>query len=203
MYPYASDRFLEWMTVQPTVGILMVVTALVLFGASFHMKEAAPSFWQWIREIVEASVGALLFLGLLWAFRAILNANNATFSSTHGSSNETTLESAQSIWGRPHIQRGLSVDNYVETVEQEELPRPDPAQPPVYRSKKVQTRVDQNSILGFVGQVNMTLSEREKGYALYSGFVVNAQFEYDVINDWNSATLAVFTFPLSPKQTLQ
>ena len=191
------------MTVQPTVGLLMVVTALVLFAASFKVKETAPSLWQWIRQIIEASVGAILFLGLLWAFRSILNANNTTFGSTHGSSSQTTLESAQSIWGRPHIQRGLSIDNYIETVEQEELPRPDPAQPPVYRSKKVQTRVTQNSILGTVGQVDMTLSEREKGYALYSGFVINAQFTYDVINDWNSATSAVFTFPLSPKQTLQ
>jgi hypothetical protein len=197
------DRFINWMTVEPVIGLLMTLTALVLFGYSFaKSKDSSPTFWPWLRRIIEASVGAILFLGLLWAFRSILNSNNSTFYSTHGSLSDANRQSAQSIWGRPHIQRELSVAHFIEKVIQEEIPREDPSQPPLYRDKTVREQVPQNSILSFAGQVDMTLSEREKGYALYSGYLINARFEYEVVNDSDLETDAQFAFPLSPGQTL-
>lgn len=63
-------------------------------------------------------------------------------------------------------------------------------------------QVLQNSIVGFTGQVDLTLSEREKGYALYNGYIIDAHFEYAVVNDSELETEAEFTFPLSPEQTL-
>lgn len=196
------DRFVNWMDVQPTIALLMAIAALALFGSALKLDQASPSLWEWIQQIIKASVGAVLFLGLLWAFRSILNSNNTTFNSTHGSLSQTTLESAQSIWGRPHIQRGLAVEHYIEVVEQEEIPRSDPTQPPVYRNKKVRQQVLQNSVVGLKGQVDLTLSEREKGYALYNGFIANARFEYDVVNNSDTQTDAIYTFPLSPQQTM-
>jgi hypothetical protein len=48
----------------------------------------------------------------------------------------------------------------------------------------------------------MRLSEREKGYAFYSGYILDVTLTYDVINDSVFETDAAFTFPLSPGQTL-
>jgi len=40
----------------------------------------------------------------------------------------------------------------------------------------------------------------KKGYALYSGYIIRAQFTYEVLNDSNLETEAEFTFPMSPGQ---
>jgi hypothetical protein len=48
----------------------------------------------------------------------------------------------------------------------------------------------------------MRLSEREKGYALYSGFILDVTLVYDVVNDSSIETESVFHFPLSEGQTL-
>ena len=197
------NRLVDWMTIQPAIGLLMAITALVLFAASFaKAKESSPAFWPWLRRVIEASIGAILFLGLLLAFRSILNNNITTFNSTHGSLNDAARQSAQSNWGRPHVQRELSVNHFIEKVIQEEIPRDDPTKPPVYKDKTVREQVPQNSILSFTGQVDMALSEREKGYALYSGYILSAKLEYGVVNDSDLETEAEFTFPLSPGQTL-
>jgi len=197
------DRIVRWMTVEPAIGLLMTITAVVIFGAAFaQSQETISAFWPWLRRVIEASVRAVLFLGLLWAFRSILTNNTTTFNSTHGSLSAATLRSAQSIWGRPHVQRELSVNHFIETMVQEEIPREDPSKPPLYRNIKVRNQVPQNSLLSFEGRVDMALSEREKGYALYNGFVVNVRFEYNIINDSDVETEAEFTFPLSPGQTM-
>jgi hypothetical protein len=197
------NRLINWITVEPTISLLMAITAVVLFGSTLtRSKDTSDRFWPWFRRIIEASIGAFLFLGLLWAFRAILNNNIVTFNSTHGSLSEANRQSAQSIWGKPHIQRELIVSHFIETTKQEEIPRADPSQPPVYRNVQVREQVPQNSIVGFVGDVNLTVSEREKGYALYSGYIIDARYEYEVINDSELETEVEFYFPLSPGQTM-
>jgi hypothetical protein len=197
------DRIINWFTLEPAVSMLMVTTAIVLFGSAFlAYKETSGDFWPWMRRIIEASVAALLFLGLMWAFRAILNDNVNTFYATHGSVSDISLNSAWSIWGRPHTQVELTVTHSHEVEVQEELPREDPTQPPLYRNVTQIQEVPQNSITGFVGDVQMTLSEREKGYAFYSGYIVDVTLKYDILNDSNIETDAAFTFPLSPGQTL-
>jgi hypothetical protein len=197
------DRLIDWVTVEPTISLLMTITAVVLFGSAFtRIKGSADRFWPWFRRALEASVGALIFLGLLWAFRAVLNNNIVTFNSTHGSLSETNRQSAQSIWGKPHVQRELEAKHFVKVVKQEEIPREDPSQPPLYRNVEVREQIPQNSIIGFTGEVNLTMSEREKGYALYNGYIIDARYEYEVINDSDVETEVEFYFPLSAGQTM-
>jgi hypothetical protein len=197
------ERFVNWLNLEPVVSLLMIVTAVVLFGNAFRdHQETSGAFWPWLRKVIEASVGAILFIGLLWAFRAILNDNIATFYSTHGSVSDISRASAWSIWGRPHTQIELTVTHSHEVEIQEELPREDPTQPPLYHTVVQRQEVPQNSIVGFVGDVQMRLSEREKGYALYSGYVIDVTLNYDVVNNSDIETDAEFHFPLSPGQTL-
>lgn len=200
-------RVMQWVNLDPTVGLLMLITAVVLFGSAFKdYQDSNAGFWLWLKKILEitlrASLAALLFVGLMWAFRVILNDNIATFYSTHGSLSDISRSSAETIWGRPHTQVELTVKHSHEIEVQEELPRDDLTKPPVYKTVKQRETVRQNSIVGFVGDVKMQLSEREKGYAFYSGFVIDVALAYDLINDSDILTDAEFTFPLSQGQSL-
>lgn len=197
------NKLVNWVNLEPAVSLLMIVTAVVLFGSAFRgYNETNGAFWPWLRRVIEASVGALLFIGLLWGFRAVLNDNIATYYSTHGSLSDVSRASAWSIWGRPHTQIELTISHSIEVEVKEEIPREDPTQPPAYRMVKQRQDVPQNSITGFKGDVKMSLNEREKGYALYSGYVVDVRLDYDVVNDSDTATDAEFHFPLSQGQTL-
>lgn len=200
---YMLNRVITWFTVEPAISLLMTITALVLFGSALaHQKAPADAFWPWLRRLIEASVGALLFLGLLWAFRGVLNDNIDTFQSTHGSLSDANRYSARSIWGQPHVQRELVVKHYITTTEKEELPRQDLTQPPLYREVEVRKTIPQNSIIAFNGDVALQLSERKKGYALYSGYIIDARYVYTILNDADFATETEFFFPLSPGQTV-
>jgi hypothetical protein len=197
------DRINSWITFEPAVALLMIITAIVLFGAAFaRSRQQSSAFWPWLRSVIEALVVALLFLGLLWAFRSILNSNRTTFNATHGSRSDANLASAYSIWGRPHVQLDLSVAHYATGTVRQAVPSVDPNAEPAFQDTEVREFVPQNSILSFTGSIDMTLSEREKGYALYSGFTADADFEYQIINDSDLPTEADFRFPLSPGQTL-
>ncbi|HDQ71678.1 MAG TPA: hypothetical protein ENN19_06220 [Chloroflexi bacterium] len=205
------DRLIHWFKVEPAISMLMITTAIVLFASAFLARRRqedaggahpAEDFWPWLRRIIEAAVGAALFIGLLWAFRAILNDNVSTFHATHGSLSNANRDSAWSIWGRPHTQIELTVRHSHEVEVQQELPREDPTQPPLYRTVTERRDVPQNSIVGFAGDVNMRLSERKKGYALYSGYVIDVALNYDIVNDSSIETDATFSFPLTPGQTL-
>jgi hypothetical protein len=196
-------RIINWFNLEPAVSVLMVATAIVLFGSAFQAyKETSGKFWPWVRKVIEASIGALLFLGLLWSFRAILNDNMYTFYSTHGSVSDISRASAWSIWGRPHTQSELTVHHYHDVEIKEEIPREDITAAPVYRTVMQRQEVQQNSIIGFTGDIDMQLSERQKGYALYSGYTLDVLLNYQIINDSQFKTDAQFAFPLSPGQTL-
>ncbi len=198
------NRITQWMIVEPVTALMMIIAAVVLFSTSFTASRGDPPdrLWPWLRRVVEAAVKAGLFLGLLWAFRSILKTNSNVYHATHGSLSDANLTSAQSIWGRPHIQRELGVTHYITKTVQEEIPRADPADPPLYRDVEVRQVVPQNSILSSTGDIHLTLSERRKGYALYNGFVADGSFEYEVINDSDLETEAEFYFPLSLNQTM-
>jgi hypothetical protein len=195
------DRVFQWITVEPTVGLLMIITVVGLFVLAFYNARDA-AIWPWLRGLMEAAIVAALFLGLLWAFRSILNTNNATFYSTHGSLSNVSLASAQSIWGKPHVQRELGYAHYANVLVTRELPREDPTKPALYENVMERQMVPQNSVTAFNGSVELTLSEREKGYALYNGYLINARFEYDVLNSSDKKTECDFDFALSPGQTL-
>ncbi len=195
-------RIEQWFTIDPGISTLMLVAAMVICGSVLMRKPMEGGFWTWVRRVSEGLIGAALFLGMLWAFRSILNGNTETFFSTHGSQSEISRESAYTIWGRPHVQDELTVEHSITVEEQEEIPQKDPSQPLQYRTVRRKQEVPQNSIRSFRGEAQMVLSEREKGYAYYSGFLLTAKYHYVVLNDSNYLTDADFRFGLSAGQPL-
>ena len=193
------SRFIDWMNVQPVIVLLMSIASLILFYTTYSRPgEPIKTFWAWLKRFVESTIVTMLFLGLLWGFRTILNSNMSTFYSTHGSLSNISRDSAQSIWGRPHYQGELSVNHYIRKIVKEEIPQEDQTKPPIYKEVEVREQVPENSIQSFNGVVNMTLSNREKGYAYYSGFIIDTHFEYNLINDSGMETEAEFDFLSRP-----
>lgn len=182
-------------------GMLAVITAAVLFGSLLtRTRPTSPTFWLWLRRIIGASVGALLFIGVVSAFYWLLVHTSTVFDSIHDAVFQGNLSSARAVWGQPVLQRELEVNHFVEVVEREEIPREDPGITPQYRDVKVRKLVPQNSIVASRGYVNMKLSEpgkREQGYALYNTYTLDAQYEYEVVNSSDLETEAEFMFPLS------
>jgi hypothetical protein len=182
-------------------GILTVVTAAILFGSLLaRARPASPTFWPWLRRTVEASVGALLFVGTVGAFSWLLAYTSEVFSSIHDAALQSSLSDVRALWGQPVLQRELEVNHFVEVVEREEIPREDPEATPQYRDVKVRKLVPQNGIVASRGRVNVQFSEPEKpeqGFALYNTYVLDTRYEYEVVNDSDLETEAEFEFPLS------
>jgi hypothetical protein len=94
------------------------------------------------------------------------------------------------------------VHHYIEVTRKEELPREDITKPPLYREVTETVEVEQNSILSFQGTVDLKLNMRKKGSAYYSGFESEVSFLYEIKNDSDKTTDAVFSFPLSESQVM-
>jgi hypothetical protein len=92
---YLLGRMTSWMTVEPFIWFLMMAAAFVLFYQSYKSREAGPEdrFWRWAKRFLESAGRALLFLGILWTCRNILNANYDTFRSNHGRVSEVNYGS--------------------------------------------------------------------------------------------------------------
>ena len=202
MIKYIATRFFGWMDNEPFIGLMMVIAAIVLFLSAYKMKgeSISDAFWPWMRRILEAVGIAILFLGLLWAFRAVLNNNSKTFRNSHGRVSAANYQSLKTIWGAPHVQRELNVYHYIKKRVREEVPRPDPSRPPIYRYVMKDVLVEQNTIVGVRGDVKMKMEKRKKGSAYYSTYALNFYMEYDVINDSRHKTNARFYFPLQSGQ---
>jgi len=197
MLDYLGGRFFDWMTYEPVVGLMMIVAAVVLFIGRYRRGAPGEGGGPWVRGVLEAGAGAVLFLGLLWAFRAVLNDNAATFRENHGRVSEANYESLKTIWGAPHVQRELTVLHTRKVIEREEMWREDPSLPPLYRDVEREVVVDQNSLRSSHGTVVLTLNERRKGSALYNGFDAVFDMTWTVVNDSPWTTRAAFALPLS------
>ncbi len=204
MLIHIIGRFFNWMEFEPAIGIMMVVAALVLFVKAYNKNGAfqPATLWEWMRRLIEAASVALLFLGLLWAFRVILNDNYVDFRKTHGRISEANYESVKRIWGAPHVQRELHIVHYTGRTVKEEIPREDPSKPPLYRMRTETVEVEQNSILGARGDIELTPNRRKKGSAYYNGFDLKVYLAYDVRNNSPETTEAHFSFPVYPEHML-
>jgi hypothetical protein len=200
---YFLNRFSGWMSFKPFIGLLMITATLVLFMTVFNKgSDKGRTFWDWIRRFIEAAGVAILFTGLLWAFRAILSDNISTFNSNHGRVSMANYNSVKNIWGAPHVQNDLKIWHTIEEEYMEEIPREDPTKPPLYKKKIRTVNVEQNSILSSHGNVKLLLSQRKKGTAYYNGFEAEFSMNYKIINDSGYTTDAHFLFPLNSEQLL-
>jgi hypothetical protein len=194
----------NWISTQPVMGLLMLAAALVAFSSALsHSKVPSDAIWPWLRRIIEASVKAMLLLGLLWAFYATLSHDIEAFSSTHNSVLAAQRSGVEASWGKPITQDELVVNHFIQVAKLEEIPQKDPAKPKLYRNVKERQPVPQNSVIGFRGDVSAALDERELLETKLAVYTVSVCFEYDVVNNSDFETEAEFRFPFAPDQTFE
>jgi hypothetical protein len=197
------DRLASWFELEPLLSFLMALAAIALFiGAYRKAVREGSRFWEWLKGTLEAAGTTLLFLGLLWVARGILNDNYASFIASHGRVSEANYSSVQNIWGGSQAQRDLSVSHSIEREVMEELPREDETKPPLYKKVLRRIPVEQNSIARTRIQAELRSNTRQKGSALYNGFVTKFSAEYLVRNDSDLLTDAAFSFPLPYNQSM-
>ena len=198
MIDYVISRALAWMEHEPVVGLMMTVAAVVTF-AGVYRREGGPGdgFWPFVRRVLDASVVAVLLMGLLWSFRAVLHDNAASFASEHGRTSEANLQSVHSIWGGPHVQRELTVQHYRDLTTKEEQFRDDPTLPPLFREVTSTEQVDHDSIAAVRGRIEVVPNERRKGSGVYNGFEAEFQLTYTVVAPPGPTSNSDFQMPLS------
>ncbi len=198
MVDYVIARALAWMEQEPVVGLMMTLAAVVTFAGIYRRHGGPePGPWAFVRRVLDGSVGATLLMGLLWAFRAVLHDNAASFGDEHGRVSEANLQSVRTIWGGPHVQRELAVRHYRSVTEREEQFREDPTLPPVFREVTREELVDHDAMTRVRGDIDVTPNERRKGSGVYSGFEARFTLDYRVEAPPQAATRAEFEFPLS------
>ncbi len=176
------ERLFSWFTIEPFLTLLMIIAALALFLRSYRSidQESARKFWYWFRKILESVGVTILFLGLLWVARGVLNNNYETFISDHGRVSQVNYDSVQNIWGGAQAQRDLRVNHSIEKEVMEELPREDETKPPLYKKALKRFPVEQNSVLSTHATVELRSNKRQKGSAFYNGFETSFAIEYQV-----------------------
>jgi hypothetical protein len=199
---YMTDRLFSWMSYEPFIGILMIISAAVLFISHFNKDRFKPAnFWQWFGRIVESLSVALAFLFLLWAFRAVLNSNNEGFSYSHGRVSEANYNSVQTIWGSPHHQQELMVTINAEREVEEEYDQNADGEPLYHMVRKEIPIEGLNPITSSNGKALLNLNERKKGTAYYEGYDLKFNVTYSVVNPLDEPTTVNFLF-LLPEQVM-
>ncbi|OPZ88185.1 MAG: hypothetical protein BWY76_00081 [bacterium ADurb.Bin429] len=178
------SRVHSWVAEAPWLALVMLVGVAAIFWwvlRSQGVPEWSARKAPWLRVVALALALPTLFFILLWGC-------------------EANLASVESIWGRPHVQRDLTVyHTYLVPVTEEVR---DQFGRIVTRTRMETREAPQNSITRTRGDVTLTRSERQKGTARYPGFTLDVAFDYTVKNFADRRTDAHFTFPLSPGQTM-
>lgn len=199
---YLLDRSFSWMAYEPFIGVLMIISAAILFISHFTKDSFKPvNFWQWMGRVIESLSVALAFLFLLWAFRSVLNSNNEGFSFSHGRVSEANYNSVQTIWGSPHHQQEMMVTINAEREVEEEAGT-DANDNPIYRKVIREVPVEGlNPITKSTGKAYLGMNERKKGSAYYEGYNLKFNVKYMVVNPLNEETTVQFHF-LLPEQVM-
>jgi hypothetical protein len=194
----------NWIEREPAASLWLLVASVLVFGLTFSRSlGAAQGAWAWFSRLFEAAAKALVFAGLLGGFYFFLLSSFDLFSKIYSSFTTAGSLSNQgwSEWSRQYgslfIQRDLQVAQYVKTRSVEMIQPTPPSQRILYRNAEIEQLVQQNSLVGFAGQVTIELAEPELQGNVFSGFAVSANYNYRVINPSSSETRLEFRFPIS------
>lgn len=192
----------DWISREPTGTLWLAMVAVLLFGAAVSRSGNRKDPWEWMRTILEALAGALIFMGLAWMGYFLLVNNYAAFEKVHHSFTQYGSDSyiAQQQWKRIYgvnflQQDDLEVTQY-ETMETlESVPV---GEPPIllYKTTKTEKMVSQNDITRFRGYVVIQGVDWNQRDETFNAYTMSASYDYDVINPLAISTRAEFRFPL-------
>jgi len=181
---------------EPTSGLLIMITALLLFGVTFsrsHRRES--SFLALVENLVRSLTTAVIYLGIVLAFLSLLDQNILEFDK-----NARTLIQGGTVvdrqrlawikqWGDSVGQNELTVDHF---VQREEVVQVTGSKGEIrFRNNVVTEKIKQESIRGFKGDIDIRLID-----PIFNRYILDARYEYTVTNHSDQETEALFSFPL-------
>lgn len=197
------------------LAALALLVVAVLLGSFVRWlrrrRQDRPGSWA---ALAVGSIGAvlkvLIGLGVLTVMCLHLAFQSAEFARLRGGTSTRNYNAVTTIWGRPHVQRELSLKLVFETTHYHDKDglEIDPnsmkasSQPVRYRKQVVQHTVAGNPIVQADHEFVIRMNYRKKGGAWYPGFETDATFNYRVENFARREVTGQFSFPMPARQGL-
>jgi hypothetical protein len=194
---------------------LIVVIVAVLLGSLVRWlrrrRQDRPESWTGLLvDSIGAVLKLLIGLGALGAMGLHLSFQATEFQRLRGGTSQRNYHAVTTIWGRPHVQRELSVRLTYDTTHfyDKDGLEIDPArleaatQPVGFRKKTVEHTIPGNPIARADHEFVLRTNYRRKGGAWYPGFETDATFSYRIENFADREAMAQFHFPLPAGQGL-
>jgi len=197
----------NWILAEPIASLWLGIVAVSLFGVTFaHLTKETGLPWG--RGFLVTLAQTLTVVSLIGTCYFLLNSGFKTFSqiygsfTTGGSVSNRAWQQWRNMYGGGYDQKDLEVVQFVTVESQEVVPPSDPSAAPLYRNVKVEQPVQQNSIIGFRGNVELTAAGGYNNANTFNAYALSADYEYDIVNSSTEETRAEFRFPISPTSKL-
>jgi hypothetical protein len=197
----------NWMVTEPVASLWLGISSVLLFGTTFRSLTNQTGL-SWERGFFGALTRSLGIVSLVGACYFLLNSNFKTFSqlygsfTTGGSLSNRAWQQWRNLYGGGYDQKDLQVVQYVTVINDVVIPSDHPAAVSLYRHVKVEQPIQQNSIVGFRGNVELTAAGGYNNANTFNGYALSAEYEYDIVNSALQETRAEFRFPISPQSKL-
>jgi len=184
-----------WFTLEPAASLMVCATALLLFGSAIvRLRREGQFISGLVTPFFRAVIHGLTFIGVVGAAYFLLTSSYKAFeplaaSLARGEKFQIEVESAKQNWGAPLTQDDLLV---IQNINHETVREVVDLNGEIrYINESVSEKVEQESVIGFNGMVNVQrVEDRLNTYTL------NAVYEYHVANQSDQETTATFQFPL-------
>ena len=108
MFTSLLGHFIDWIKADIVLTLLATMIGVGAIAQALAQAKTGSLAGK-ARALSGPILGVVILIGVITLFRPVLNANTNNFLATHGSLSDANLQSAQTIWGRPHVQRELVV----------------------------------------------------------------------------------------------
>ncbi len=197
----------NWIVAEPLASLWLGLISVLLFGATF-VRLTKQTGLSWGRGFFVALAQTLVVVSLIGVCYFLLNSSFKTFSQIYGSFisggslSNRAWQQWRNIYGGGYDQKDLQVVQYVTVVNEEVIQPSDPSAAPLYRNAKVEQPTQQNSIVGFRGNVELTAAGGYNNANTFNAYALSADYEYDIVNSAAEETRTEFRFPISPQSKL-
>lgn len=185
----------DWFAREPSASLMMFATATLLFASTVSRYRKDPlRDLRFGTSLIRGLIYGILLIGIIGIFYILLESAHNTLKSSSTSLVQREESRKEYIevtgdWGGPIFQGYLSVTQTFSWEEIREVPGPDNSIR--YINQSIVETVDQESITGFNGRVDLRVKNSELGT-----YELDAIYEYEVVNQSEVETVARFDFPI-------
>lgn len=218
MFSYAA-QLLSRFQAKPIRTALIVAVALVILGVALatfvcwlrRRRQDSPESWTALLVGLVGSVLKLLLgLAVVAGLALHLRFQSTEFARLRGGITQKAYSAVQTIWGRPHVQKELSVKLLYKTthffdkdgMELDADKLRASTKPIGFKKVDKEHVIAGNPVVRADHDLRVWMNYRKKGGAEYPCFEMNATFTYKLVNFSGRDVIGRFRFPLPQRQGL-